>query len=68
MTYRAKDRDVLDAICWKHYGPRPGAVEAVLDANPGLADRGPVLAAGVLVHLPELPEPLRPVRTVRLWD
>ncbi len=65
MTYRAKDGDVLDAICWKHYGPRPGTVETVLDANPGLADRGPLLAAGVVVHLPE---PLRPVRTVRLWD
>lgn len=66
-TYRTKDGDTVDWICWKHYGRSSGTCEAVLDANPGLADTGDVLPAGVLVMLPDLPEPNR-AYTVRLWD
>lgn len=59
--------DVLDAVCWRHYGTdAAAAVPAVLAANPGLADAAPVLPAGVVVELPELPAPA--VRAVvRLW-
>ena len=60
--------DMLDAICRLHYGPRPGAAEVVLEANPGLADRGPVLPAGVRIELPELPEEPPDSGTVRLWE
>ena len=59
--------DVLDALCWRRYG-RDAAkdVPAVLAANPGLADAGPVLPAGLVVDLPDLPAPAaRPA--VRLW-
>ncbi len=62
------DGDMLDAVCRLHYGPRPGAVEAVLAANPGLADRGPVLPAGVRIELPELAETPASSGAVRLWD
>ncbi|QSB03232.1 tail protein X [Methylomonas sp. EFPC1] len=65
--YRSKAGDVLDAICYKHYAARPGATEAVLEANRGLADIGPVLPAGVIIELPEL-APVAPAATVRLWD
>ncbi len=59
---------MLDAVCRLHYGPLPGAVEAVLEANPGLARRGPVLPAGVRIELPDLEETPPESGTVRLWD
>ncbi|MES9873171.1 MAG: tail protein X [Candidatus Sedimenticola sp. 6PFRAG7] len=68
MMYRTKDRDTLDALCWRHYGQQSGAVEAVLEANPGLADKGVVLAAGEVIELPGLPTPNLTIETVRLWD
>ena len=67
QTYRTRDGDVLDWICHKHYGRTDGAVEAVLAANAGLADLGPVYAAGVLIDLPDLPE-TRTDSAIRLWD
>lgn len=67
-NYRTKDGDMLDYICWKHYGQQSGAVEAVLVANPGLADRGPVLPANVVILLPELPKPVVEVQPIRLWS
>lgn len=60
--------DMVDAVCRLHYGDRPGAAEAVLDANPGLADRGPVLPAGVRIRLPDLEERPASSGAVRLWD
>jgi phage tail protein X len=44
VQYQIRRGDMLDSVCHKHYGPRPNAVEAVLDANPGLAKHGPVLS------------------------
>jgi len=67
-TYRTSEEDIIDAVCRRHYGREAGAVEAVLEANPGLADLGPVLPAGTLVELPELPRPLEIIETVKLWD
>lgn len=58
--------DVLDEICWRHYG-REDAVPDVLAANPGLAASDPVLDAGVVVLLPELPAPAEPAGAVVLW-
>jgi len=43
-------------------------VEAVLEANPGLADLGPVLPPGTVIQLPDLPRPLETIETVKLWD
>lgn len=65
---RTQQHDTVDALCWRHYGRTAGVVEAVLDANPGLADHGVVLPPGLLVTLPELQTaaPERPM--VNLWD
>ena len=64
-AYRTIAGDVLDAVCFDHYG-RQDQVERVLDANPGLAARGPVYPAGILIELPEAPE--TPVRSpLKLW-
>ncbi|MDE0625475.1 MAG: tail protein X [Bryobacterales bacterium] len=62
------DGDMLDAVCEAHYGPRPGAAEAVLRANPGLAERGPVLPAGIRIELPDLADRPASSGAVRLWD
>ncbi len=65
---RTVDGDRLDALCRAHYGAQSGVVEAVLEANPGLADYVPALPAGLLVTLPDLPQPLELERLLRLWD
>lgn len=67
MIYRTREGDLLDWICWRHYGHLQGTVEAALNANPGLAELGPVLPGGVNIVLPELPA--TPTRaTIRLWS
>ena len=66
-TYLTRDGDRLDQICWRYYGRAGGAVEAVLEANPGLADSGPILDAGLRIELPDLELP-ETTEKVRLWD
>lgn len=65
---RANQNETVDAICWRHYGRTAGVTEAVLEANPGLADIGIVLPTGHPVILPELEEQAEQVGTVNLWD
>ena len=68
IQYLTSDGDTADYIAWKHYGTQDGrVVERLVQANPGLADRGPVLPAGVLIDLPELPDQ-GVTSGVRLWD
>ncbi|HGC2431299.1 tail protein X, partial [Escherichia coli] len=43
MKAFALQGDTLDAICVRYYGRTEGVVEAVLAANPGLAELGAVL-------------------------
>ena len=66
-AYVTADGDVLDEICWRRYGREDG-VPTVLAANPRLADAGPVLPAGVLLVLPELPASPRALPAERLWE
>lgn len=64
---RAIQGDTVDAICWRYYGRTAGVTEAVLEANPGLADFGAPIPQGTLVVMPaEAPQPQR--QTVNLWD
>lgn len=68
IEYLTSEGDTADYIAWKHYGTQDGnVVEQLIDANPGLADRGPVLAAGVVVYLPEI-ENAGVTQGVKLWD
>jgi phage tail protein X len=71
QTYSTKDGDVLDAITYDQYPdlPQPIVLMRVFDANPGLADYGPVLPAGLLVTLPDIPvEQAQPrVQFVKFW-
>ena len=66
MKYRTKTGDMLDLVCHRYYGDSIYSVEAVYDANPGLAAHGPILPAGVNIDLPEA-QPAEP-QTIRLWD
>lgn len=66
--YITRDGDMIDWICWHHYGEQSGAVEAVYAANPVLVQYGPLLPAGLSIVLPELPKPVSTVKTVKLWD
>lgn len=67
MRVHALQGDTVDALCWRHYGRTAGVTEQVLEANPGLADIGPVLPMGHEVELPD--QPTQPVkRRVQLWD
>lgn len=69
MIYQTHDGDVLDAICAVRYGTEnlSARVTQVLEANPGLADKGAVLAAGVTIRLPEL-VPVVAHSPFNLWD
>jgi phage tail protein X len=67
-SVRAQQGDTVDAICWRHYGRTAGVVEQVLDANPGLADLGPVLPNGTLLTLPEQAVRAEQRQMVNLWD
>lgn len=64
---RTQQNESVDALCWRHYGRTQGAVEAVLQANPGLARHGLILPQGILVLMPTLSAP-PPKTTVSLWD
>ena len=60
--------DTVDAICWRYYGRTAGVTEAVLDANPGLADLGPVIPHGTAVTLPDAAPQAEQRQVVNLWD
>lgn len=67
--YQTRDGDVLDAICAAHYGSENLAdtIIRVLEANPGLADRGAVYPSGLSVILPERVIPVVE-SAFSLWD
>lgn len=67
MRVIAMQGDTVDAICQRVYGQTAGMTEAVLEANRGLADLGPVLPHGTVLYLPDLPHQAD-VQRVQLWD
>lgn len=64
----ANQGDTVDAICWRYYGRTAGVTETVLDANPGLADLGPVIPHGTAVTLPDTAPQAEQRQVVNLWD
>lgn len=63
---RTSDGDVLDTLCYQHYGHLNGTVEAVLAANRLLADEPQPLRSGLLISFPIISKPLG--EQVQLWD
>jgi len=70
-TYITRQGDMVDAIARIAYGTEHnGNTEALLAANPGLADLGPTLPEGLTILLPVLPTTAAPatIATVDLWS
>jgi phage tail protein X len=57
---------VLDVICQHYYGHLNGTVEAVLDANQGLADEPQPFGDGLRIRLPAVLSVAQ--ETLSLWD
>lgn len=68
MLVRTNEGETLDALCWRALARTHGIVEATLERNPGLADYGPVLPAGLLVDLPDTTTSTATRPTIKLWD
>lgn len=67
IYYSTKEKDMLDYICWQHYGFTSGAVEVILKKNPGLAEYGSFLPAGLKITLPVIEKPLQK-STLKVWE
>ena len=67
VNYQTRQGDSLDYICWKHYGRQSGAVEQVLLANPGLAERGAIYSENITINLPELAV-VKTENILNIWD
>ncbi|CCF95845.1 tail protein X [Ralstonia solanacearum] len=68
MRVRAIQGDTIDAICRRVYGRTAGVTEAVLAANPGIADLGSILPHGTELVLPDISPQQQAAQTVQLWD
>jgi len=66
-TYTTRDGDMVDEIAFSRFGRTAGVVELILEANPGLAARGPRLPAGLVICLP-LPVVPDRAQATRLWS
>lgn len=65
-TYTTKDGDMLDRICYKYYGSESAVID-VMEANPGLAELGPIFDAGVVIILPDRATP-EADEGINIWD
>ncbi|KAF0676725.1 tail protein X [Profundibacterium mesophilum] len=67
MIVRTRQGDMLDDLLYEAFGHHSD-IAAVLDLNPGLAARGPLLPAGLELRLPDTVPSARDVaEPVRLW-
>ncbi|WP_174516834.1 MULTISPECIES: tail protein X [unclassified Wolbachia] len=67
VHYITRENEMLDYICFKHYGYSSGAVEIVLEENPGLVDYGSFLPAGLKIRLPRIQEQLKKSK-LKVWE
>lgn len=67
-TITSRQGDTLDALIWREAGLKAADIARVLEANPGLADLGPVLPLGTRVRLPATSSRAHARPLVQLWD
>ncbi|BBF92344.1 tail protein X [Blastochloris tepida] len=67
-TYITVDGDMVDRIAWQQLGTSETTTEALLEANPGLEARGPVLPAGLVLTIPDGAAPPVGRTALKLWD
>lgn len=70
QSYVTRQNDMVDAIARQVYGTEHnGTTEAILNANLGLADLGPLLPANLVITLPDIPTQQPQITTqVSLWS
>lgn len=66
-TVYAHQGETLDALLHRVLGATAGVTEQVLELNPGLAERGPILPEGTAVQIPDAPPKTRRIETIQLW-
>lgn len=66
----ALEGDMLDQLLWRDAGRGPAEISRVLDANPGLADLGPILPLGTIVIVPATADvsATRVLPLIQLWS
>lgn len=68
LVVTALENEPIDALVWRAVGESAGRVEAVLEANRGLAELGAILPEGTVVEL-AIPESVTPdAPLVQLWS
>lgn len=65
-TYVTQDGDMADLIMFRRFGDS-SQTAALLDANPGLAEVGPGLPAGIILRIPVQVQADR-AQSTRLWS
>jgi phage tail protein X len=65
-TYITQEGDAADLIMFKRFGDS-SATATFLDTNPGLAERGPKLPAGLTLRIP-VPVQKDRKQSTRLWS
>lgn len=68
LTERARQGESLDALVWRVLGRTSGAVEAVMEANPGIAAQAAALPEGRLVTIPVAAAAPPRAALIQLWD
>lgn len=68
FTLQAWQAEALDALLWRKTGRGSGALEAVLDANPGLAAIATALPEKHAVTVPTAALQPATAPLVQLWD
>lgn len=70
MRVRSEQGETLDLALWRATGRTAGIVEAVFDANPGLAALGDILPPGTLIEVPDAAVATLPQQTdtIQLWS
>tara|TARA_R110000751_G_scaffold52823_1_gene114830 strand:- start:698 stop:898 length:201 start_codon:yes stop_codon:yes gene_type:complete len=64
-TVRTQQGDTVDDIAYRHYGDTT-MVQAILEANRGLARYGIILPHGIEITLPDRVQQTR--TDIQLWD
>ncbi|MDX5496644.1 MAG: tail protein X [Wolbachia endosymbiont of Nomada fabriciana] len=67
IYYLTKEGEMLDLICWKHYGFTDGVVELALAENLGLAEYGSFLPAGLKIKLSAIQKTVQKSK-LKVWE
>ncbi|HZG29961.1 MAG TPA: tail protein X [Ensifer sp.] len=67
-VYVTRQGETVDLACLAFYGRTEKVVEAVLQANRGLAALDPILPLGTKITMPDMPTISTAKPLISLWD